>query len=176
MNRQEIIREFKEFMTEPWPEDLIAAYDNEFHLIGQVFMIVRTPTGLISTEAVNVDTVYTFPVAKVLGIGDKWKGCRAEVGGYVRLRDWDSMTVDNPAYKTYQEGVEEFKDGNLRPNQGPPSPTITRLWELHIKHTFHPDPFYQMDIEGKEYVDTFAFTEGGPLFGIKDINAFLKSI
>lgn len=173
IHRSEIISQFRDFQKEGIPKEVSAYNPDHINMMCQVFVIVKTPLGIIAPGSVSIETVYSFPIAKVLQVGSKWPGVKAEVGDIVRLKDFDAMTRDNAAFLAYLKGAEMTKNGNLEANGPIPSPTIMNLWEVHGRKVFHPDPFFQREPGSTEYPDTFMFFEGDVVCKIDHIENIL---
>jgi len=142
IERQEIVKMFQEFMAEPIPEIVDAFGVDHDKMIAQVFVVVQEST-VISTDKVNTDKEYVFPIAKVLNVGVHFdaKGRTFERGMYVRLRDIDAMTTYNPRYEVWIKN--EYSNSNLREKQVGETPVkvMQNLWVNFGQRIFSPDPF-----------------------------------
>lgn len=144
IERSEIVAMFREFMAEKIP-GIVEAYGTDHDkLIGQVFVVERE-TLLIDPENPEKKKTeeFVFPIAKILNVGDHFdtKGRKFEVGGYVRLRDIDAMTIINPRHEVWVKN--EFSQSNIREHQvgSAPPKILQNLWTNFGTRIFSPDPF-----------------------------------
>lgn len=170
IKREVILEEFKKFMDEPIPEAMDGYGIDHARIIGQAFVIVIKPKGLVSLDSVSLEDVYTFPIVKVLNVGDGWDGPSVDVGDYVRISDHYGLKIYNPAYEVMINN--EYNKSNL--NQVNPNPPkfIMNLWAALRQKLFRPD-FLEMD-QATWKKDVFFFDSGNVVCKIDNVETFLK--
>lgn len=181
LDRSEIIREFREWDKEGIPE-LVAAYGkNHGLLIVRVFTFVKEAEGWISgaDESSKVDVEYTFPIAKILQVGNGWKNAPGdslvgyEAGKYVRLRDIDAMAYPNARYEVWINHQYKNAMATGIPSQiGSPEPRVVmNLWKNLGSRLFNPDPF---DHTSEGWLsNVFFLDEGNVVMPVEDVEALL---
>lgn len=154
LTKKEMRDEFEKWYKKPVPAQ-IGAYGTEHgYLIVDVFVIVQKSglIGLSKHGGGSPDREMTYPIAKVLGIGDYFwdrakyldeKGlpapCPYKVGDLVRLRDFEALVLENPRYELWRKN--EYSKSNLEQIGSAPPPRILNLWEMHGKRLFSLNPF-----------------------------------
>jgi hypothetical protein len=170
MERTEIRKEFKKFARKPMPTYMQMYDDNHDHLIAEVFMIVKAPTGIIGTDTTQVHTEYVFPIAKVMQVGTQWKGIACKAGDFVRLKDWDGATLKNPRYEAWRKNDYSKNPDDLKPVGQAPPPVINRIWDAFSERLFSPDPF---EMDATKHLPIFFFATPHILMKIKDANKYI---
>lgn len=180
LDRSYVIERFNEWDQEGIPE-LVAAYSrNHTGLIVRAFTFVKEAGGLIGSMDVSPDMEYTFPIAKILQVGNEWKTgageSRAgyEEGGYIRMRDIDAMAYPNARYEVWiRNQYKGAVDTGITSQIGNPEPRmVMNLWSTLGARLFNPDPF---DHTSEGWLsNVFFLDQGNQLMPVDNIQALLQ--
>lgn len=169
IQRHEIVAEFRKWDAERIPERMAAYSRNSSQIIVRVFTYVRLATGGI----MEGDEEYTFPVGKVLYVGDKWDGVVVNEGDLVRLRDHDAMKVVNPRYEVQLKNdmTNAMATGGLSAIGQLEPKWIMNLWKNWYNRLFNPDPF---DYHGDSWwSNVFLLDSGNVVCRIDDMEKLI---
>ena len=105
-------------------------------------------TFFINDEA-QVDTLHTFGVARILAAGDK---SRYKAGDIVKLKDYDTATIDNPQFTKWKELVAK-RPVKTEVKTKEPHSTINNLLYSYQDKMFVINPIKACN----DYEDYFVF-------------------
>lgn len=199
IKRNEIAEGFRAFMNDaPHKDPRITAYGTDHdQVIAQVFLLVKKSAGIIGNmDGTKHRLEFSFPIARVLQVGDKWRGCgyksgvntdgttweeqKLKAGDFVRLKDNDAKTILNPSWEAWNLQTNAVKDGNMEPLGEAPPMYWCNMRTAFGRRAFNPDPFNldgSLDAFG---VDIFFLDQAHILMPIEKpevlLDAFLKDL
>lgn len=101
--------------------------DHPYVLVDVFVMSVTPSINLLDGNMERMEEKYTFPIGRVLAVGDRWQGPSLVGGDLVRLRDDDARTVINPGYEAWENN--EYSKSNLKKVGDAPPKFLQNLWK-----------------------------------------------
>lgn len=161
---------YKEFLKEDIPK-LVNNYElNGNEVVIKIFYynLKEAESSKFDVNTSKGDNTRTVAIAKVLLAG---QNSAYKQGDFVKLRDFEAATMENPAYKKYSSGMGERPVGSSSKTPEPPR-WVSNLANFFQEKIFVINPL-NVDMQGDDFF-TYKVSDGYISCKIKDPYAFIS--